>query len=266
VVFFESTPHTRFRWVQALVLLSALVLSTGALAQQNLAQQNLAQQTATHKHPAKPAKKAVPDPPPAPAPPPPPPTLEQMPAQPPQVHYSQGKLTILAENSTLGDILRAVRAQTGAVIETPPNATERVVAHFGPGPARDVLTALLNGSHFNYVMIGSPLHPESVERLILTSKSSGVPEGAPTMTATPSNDQAQMDEQAPQQIDVAEQPVDDPPENSAVETPQPNAQPMKTPEQMLHELQQQQQQLQQQQQQQQGQQGPPGPPPQGAPN
>ena len=51
--------------------------------------------------------------------------------------------------------------------------------HLGPGPARDVLAALLNGSHFNYVMLGSAAHPDSVDRLILTSKSGGVPEPAP---------------------------------------------------------------------------------------
>ncbi len=267
MVFLKSARCGSAWLVLASILLSLGLWNTAFAAQQasTQAQPPADPASGARKHPVKAAKKkTVPDPPPAPAPPPPPPTLEQMPAQPPQVRYSQGKLTIVAENSTLGDILRAVRAQTGAVIETPPNATERVVAHFGPGPARDVLAALLNGSHFNYVMIGSPLHPESVERLILTSKSSGVPEGAPTMTATPDSNQAQMDDPPPQQIDVAEQPVDDPPE---AEPPQPpaNAQPMKTPEQMLRELQQQQLQLQQQQQQQQ-QQAPAGPPPQGPPN
>ena len=83
-----------------------------------------------------------------------------MPALPPQVHYSRGQLTIVAENSTLADILAAVRSQTGAQVDVPPSATERVVAHLGPGPTRDVLTALLNGTHFNYVMIGSPAHPD----------------------------------------------------------------------------------------------------------
>ena len=106
-----------------------------------------------------------------------------MPAVPPQVQYSQGQLTIVAENSTLADILRGVRKQTGAVVEIPPNATERVVAHLGPGPARDVLATLLNGSHFNYVMMGSPAHPDSVDRLILTSKTGGAPETAPSPAA-----------------------------------------------------------------------------------
>ncbi len=90
-----------------------------------------------HSARKRPPKQQIPDPPPPPAPPPPPPTLEQLPAVPPKVTFSNGLLTIVAENSTLADILRAVRAQTGAVVEVPPNATERVVAHLGPGPARE---------------------------------------------------------------------------------------------------------------------------------
>ncbi len=117
-----------------------------------------------------PVKQEQPAPTPQPAPPPPPPTLEQMPASAPRVSFRNGQLTIAAENSTLADILRAVRAQTGAAVEIPSNATERVVSHLGPGPARDVLASLLNGSHFNYVMLGSPTNPAVVERIVLISK------------------------------------------------------------------------------------------------
>ena len=184
-----------------------------------------------------------------------------MPALPPQVHYSRGQLTIVAENSTLADILVAVRTQTGAAVDVPPSATERVVAHLGPGPARDVLTALLNGTHFNYVMIGSPAHPENVERLILTLKTGGDIETAPPAPEAQSSP-VQTDGIGPQGMDISEQPVDDPADTSAIEVPQPqpNVQQVKTPEQLLRELQ-------QQQQQQQHQQPPPGgPPPQGGPN
>jgi len=186
-----------------------------------------------------------------------------MPALPPQVRYSRGQLTIVAENSTLADILRAVRTQTGADVEVPPNATERVVAHLGPGPARDVLAALLNGTHFNYVMLGSPAHPDSVNRLILTSKSGGAPDIERPVPAAQNTNQFQGDEQGVQGVDISEQPVDDPADNSpSGEAPQqqPNAQQVKTPEQLLRELQQQQQQQQQQQP------PPGGPPPQGGPN
>jgi len=188
-----------------------------------------------------------------------------MPAVPPKVSFSNGMLTIVAQNSTLGDILRAVRTQTGAAVEIPPNATERVVIHLGPGAPRDVLAALLNGSHFNYVMLGSPTNPAKVDRVILTSKSGTVPDAGSAPVPAGQNNAAAvpMDEQDTQPAaDSAEGPSDDGAENSANsaanedgEKQSPDGQPqVKTPEQLLRELQQQQQQQQQQ-----------GPPPAQAP-
>jgi hypothetical protein len=86
------------------------------------------------------------------------------------VTYIDGKLSVTAKNSTLGDILRAISAKTGASIDIPEGANERVVSQLGPAPARDVMTALLNGSHFNYVMVGTEANPNAVVHVILTSK------------------------------------------------------------------------------------------------
>jgi hypothetical protein len=105
--------------------------------------------------------------------------LAQVPAAAPKVAFQSGELTILAENSTLGDILKAVQSKTGAQVDFPGSATERVVGHFGPGPARDVLTSLLNGSHFNYMLLGSPTDPNSLYRVILMAKSSAAVENNP---------------------------------------------------------------------------------------
>jgi hypothetical protein len=208
------------------------------------------------------AKQEQPAPPPLPAPPPPPPTLEQLPAVPPKVSFRNGMLTIVAENSTLSDILHAVRAQTGAAVEVPSNATERVVTHLGPGVPRDILAALLNGSHFNYVMLGSPTDANKVDRVILTSKAGG-PSDAGSVPSPQRGAPPPVPEESEAVPDTPEQqPADDAAENSANdEQPQtpPNGQPqVKTPEQLLRELQQQQQ----QQQQQPGQGAPPGAPPQ----
>src|SRR5215469_5623122 len=86
-----------------------------------------------------------------PAPPPAPPaTPEHGPASPPEVTLRNGQLTIIARNSTLGDVLNAVRSKTGASVEMPPASTERVVGQFGPGAPRDVMAQLLNGSHYDY--------------------------------------------------------------------------------------------------------------------
>jgi hypothetical protein len=246
-----------------IVLVHALLLSLFLLSAVNMG--NGGQQHAARKRPV---KQERPAPPPPPPPPLPPPTLEQLPAVPPRVSFSNGLLTIVAENSTLSDILRAVRTQTGAAVEIPSNANERVVTHLGPGVPRDVLASLLNGSHFNYVMLGSPTNPNKVDRIILTSKSGGVPGGVPDAGSAPmplgQNNSAGAPMEDPDNqpaMDISEQPTEDGAENSANgeegQQPPPNGQPqVKTPEQLLRELQQ--QQLQQQQQQQQGQGVPPG--------
>ena len=78
--------------------------------------------------------------------------MDQIPATPAKVTYQGGLLTISAQNSTLGEILRDVRKLIGASIELPASsngANERVVTHLGPGTPRDVLVGLLNGSSFN---------------------------------------------------------------------------------------------------------------------
>jgi hypothetical protein len=97
-------------------------------------------------------------------------TPEQRPAALPIVIYLDGKLSVSANNSTLGDVLRAIAAKTGAAIEIPGNAGERVVSQLGPAPARDVVAALLNGSHFNYVVVGTEADPNAVARVVLTAK------------------------------------------------------------------------------------------------
>ncbi len=216
------------------------------------------QQAPKRNHPV---KKEQPAPALEPPPPSPPLTLEQMPASPPKVLFRDGMLTIVAENSTLGDVLRAVRSQTGAAVEVPGNATERVVSNLGPGPARDVLAALLNGSHFNYVMLGSPTNPALVERIILTSKSGGeLPAGQANANGVNQANEGEGQGNIPLAQEPEEMPneeaasaddagdADNQPESQANpdenQPPQPaNGQPaVKTPEQLLRELQQQQQQ------------------------
>ena len=99
---------------------------------------------------------------------------EQMPSAPPKVTYLDGQLTIIAENSSLADILSAVCSQTGAVIDLPPGSgSDRVASRMGPGPAREVLAALLNGSRFDYIMTGSPANPTGVEHIILILRGDG---------------------------------------------------------------------------------------------
>jgi hypothetical protein len=100
--------------------------------------------------------------------------MDQLPAAPPKVVFNNGQLSIAAQNATLGDILREVHKVTGATIDIPPaGANDRVVVALGPGSPRSVLASLLNGTSFNYVMLGSPSDPAAVSEVMLSSRPSG---------------------------------------------------------------------------------------------
>jgi len=95
------------------------------------------------------------------------------------VVYEDGELTINAENASLTDVLAELRKCMGAQIEFSGAAgAQKVWANFGPGPARKVLSDLLNGTEFNYVIQGSATDPNGIRSVALTphSKSSG-PDG-----------------------------------------------------------------------------------------
>ena len=200
--------------------------------------------------------------------------LDTIGAVPPQVTFQNNELTIVAPNSTLADILRAVRKSTGAEIEVP-SAPERVVTHLGPGPARSIVAQLLNGSRFNYVLLGSPQDETALTRVVLVAKS-----GADTIVPNPAAQapqpgvaqanpvpQPEAQETPPPDVNDAEQPpaedntagdenAEQPPAETADQQGDPNQPPVKTPQQMLQEMQQRQMQLQMQQPQ--GQQPVPG--------
>jgi hypothetical protein len=192
-------------------------------------------------------------------------TPEHGPSSPPQVNIQGGQLTIVARNSTMSDVLNAVRQKTGANVDMPAGSGERVVGQFGPGAPRDVMAQLLNGSHYDYVLLGSAADPHALKKIVLMAKSNG-PEPAPT----PQANQPQGENENLQAVPEVEN--ENPVENSGEATPnmqeQPQEEPqpdqgdqsqdqqngpmVKTPEQLLREL--------QQQQQQQNQSGPPGAP------
>jgi hypothetical protein len=236
------------------VSLTAILLST-AVAIPAFASERRPSSKPAAKAPAGPVVEVVEPPKPL--------TLEQQPATPPRVTFQAGQLSITAHNSTLGDILRSVHAQTGAVVDVPANATERVVGQFGPGPARDVLADLLNGSHFNYVMLGSAAHPDSLARVILTPRVGGpIQPTTAQFTPPPAPAPVEPEEAADPNDDfsddqLADQPGDEiqPDQNQDASQQQDQTQQpglnngqggIRTPEQLLRELQQRQLLLQQQ--------------------
>ena len=98
--------------------------------------------------------------------------------QPPRVdvRFTSGKLSIWADRATLAEVLFEVHRKTGADIPIPAGAEqEEVVVQSGPGPARQVLAELLNGSRFDFVMVGSERDAAQLRSVILTPRGAPVP-------------------------------------------------------------------------------------------
>ena len=245
------------------ILLLCTVVTTSALAESGPGQKK-----SKNKKPTQPVVQ-LPSGPTGPVQPIP---LDNIAAVPPQVTYQDNQLTIVAPNSTLADILRAVHKQTGAEIEIP-SAPDRVVTRLGPGPARDVMADLLNGSRFNYILLGSPEDVNALSRIVLVAKS-GVdvtpnlatseprpqPNGLPSQVVaspmpeeSPEGNEAEAQEQEDNNADSAGEDNGDQAAEAEQQSPPQDQQGVKTPQQMLQEMQQRQMQLQQQQ--------PPGQPP-----
>src|SRR5271169_6997339 len=66
-------------------------------------------------------------------------------------------------------------------------SSDLVVASLGPGKPRDVLASLLNGSKFNYVILGEANNPGSVQKVILMAKASSATDATGGMTTAQNN-------------------------------------------------------------------------------
>jgi hypothetical protein len=96
-------------------------------------------------------------------------TADKPPA-PPHVTYDRGLLTIVADNASLAEILNAVHSRTGGMTEFPAAAAnERATVKLGPAPLATVLAALLLGSPFDYVIVGSADDPGGTQ-IVLTER------------------------------------------------------------------------------------------------
>ena len=149
-------------------------------------------------------------------------------------------LRIVASNSSLAQILKDVSAKTGAALEGM-RQDERIFGSYGPAPARDVLSQLLDGSGYNVLLIGDQ-GQDTPRRIVLSARPSGTaqPPGNPNPGAS-NDEETEADQQ---------QPPETPPEPARQIPPPPGPPgvPVHTPQQILQDMQQRQQQPQQPQQ------------------
>jgi hypothetical protein len=187
-------------------------------------------------------------------------TPAQLPPHPADVTFADGVLSISASNSSLNQILRDVSHQTGMKI-TGGVVDERVFGQYGPAPAGQVLTALLEGTGSNVLLIENG--GVAPGELILTPRQGGATPPNPNASAMEENEQ--LEDQGPKQTSQSGQqpvpnavpvesvpPVTRPPETgegtSSSQPDSPNG--VKTPQQIYDQLQRMRQQQAQQQEQQ----------------
>ncbi len=223
-------------WAIPLLLSGALVNVQTSGAQTNRAQTKpasaapavpLHKSAHTHKKPSAAVPAPQPAPQPAPALPPAPNwPANDLPAAASVVFDSRG-LLIVASNSSLAQILKDVSTDTGAKVEGM-GADQRVFGTYGPGPARDVLSQLLDGSGYNVLIVGDR-GQGTPRRIVLTVPPGSAMQATVNKTpAPPSNEDTDADQQAPEP--EAEQEPPQPVPNS----PAPPV-PVRTPQQMMLE-------------------------------
>ncbi|MCI0356197.1 MAG: hypothetical protein L0099_14335 [Acidobacteria bacterium] len=182
----------------------------------------------------------------------------QLPAKPPTVSFRNGQLAIEAENATLAAVMEQVRIATNAAVEAGPYfGGERVSVHLGPGAPRDVVAELLNGSNYNFILLGSLRDPQALERVIVTQRSAAAPDttAAPRtvltfpVTALPAPQPLPDEEPEAEEVQEEPQPIPseiEPPTEQTTPQPgrpggplgTPNQPPqVKTPQELLQELQ-----------------------------
>jgi hypothetical protein len=173
------------------------------------------------------------------------PSLLQQPARDAQIVFSDGNLSIHADNSSLAAILRQVASNSGMKIEGL-GGDERVFGNFGPGAPRDVLADLLVGTAYNQVLLGDLSNGAPRELILSPATRGGAAAPSPAPQANANVDDGSNEPEA------VEAPPPPPPEAPAGSTQQPPP-GVRTPQQLFEQLQQMraaQQRGQQQQQQQ----------------
>ncbi len=245
-------PGAPFTTLLAVCTAAFLIAIPPISAQTNQAQNNPANSQSTppihkHVHPRKKPAAATPASQPAPAPapmlPPPPDWPTNDPPSAASVLYDSRGLLIVASNSSLEQILKDVSTDTGAKVEglgTDPRMTDqRIFGTYGPGPARDVLAQLLDGSGYNIMMVGDR-GQGTPRRIVLSAPGGSAAQNTANNAPMPaSNDDTDAEQPAPEP--EVEQPP--PPIPSPAAPPVPIRTP--TPQQIMQEIQERRQQQQQ---------------------
>lgn len=187
-----------------------------------------------------------------------PPTAVQRPPGHAEIAYSNGTLTVTADNASLNEILHQISEKTGMKV-TGGVKDERVFGQYGPAPSIEVISSLLDGTTSNVLFVAASAN--TPPELVLTPRNGGPT--PPNPNAAAMREEPEDHEPSPQET-TEEKPVREgapnipPPsapadganagQNNTNQQESPNG--VKTPQQIFQQLQQMRQQQGQQQPQQ----------------
>lgn len=144
--------------------------------------------TAKHHRARRPSKPKQEEQPVAtPAVPPPPPKPNWPVNDPPaaaKVSWDSQGLQIKAANSSLSEILAEVAADTGVKVQGISH-DQRVFGDYGPAPARQVLSDLLHGTDYNFLMLGDVGNGTPKEVILSARGAAGPHSNAPNQPSEP---------------------------------------------------------------------------------
>jgi len=119
--------------------------------------------------------------------------------QSPTVTYFAGRLRIDAENETLAEVLAAIAQKTGARIDIPAGSGfERVVEHFGPAQPDLVVSELLNGSRFNFIIVDTP--DGKLQQVLLSTRDATASSDNVAIPAAPPQEALRTPEASTEQV------------------------------------------------------------------
>jgi hypothetical protein len=153
------------------------------------------------------------------------------PPKPLSVSFRNGLLSIRANKVALSQVLAAVEQRTGAEIVLAPGADqEKIVVDLGPAPAPEVISKLLYGSQFNFLILSAANDPSHLDRVILSSRANPAtmplqPMPVDDIAQDTPQDAASADQTPPQADAQFQQPGMPPQPHPEVPGPPPGADP-----------------------------------------
>jgi hypothetical protein len=159
------------------------------------------------------------------------------PAQPAKITLNGGLLTVKADNSSLSEILHRLASSGGMSVDGF-QQDQRVFGAYGPGNPRDVLSGMLQDAGYNFLMVGTT-EQGTPKQIVLTARHGGGavtsgPAQPETDDQPDENDDNSDNTNAPPETQAPEQPT--PPPAPGAEAPNSNGR-VKTPAEIIQELQ-----------------------------